>query len=84
MKAVLVSQYGSSDVLQLRNVPMPEPHPDEVLVHNHFIGVNFVDTQHRSGSYYLVKPPFIPGTEASGVVAGIGSLVTDFSIADRV
>ncbi len=84
MKAIIVYEHGSPDVLQLRDVPIPEPLPDEVLVHNHFVGVNFVDTQHRAGLYYPVALPLIPGTEASGVVAAVGSDVTDFHVADRV
>jgi len=84
MKAIIVYEHGSPDALQLRDVPMPEPLPNEVLIHNHFVGVNFVDTQHRAGSYYPVALPLIPGTEASGVVAAVGSDVTDFCVADRV
>jgi NADPH2:quinone reductase len=82
MKAIITFQHGSPDVLQLRDVPKPEPLPNEVLIHNRFVGVNFVDTQHRAGSYYPVVLPLIPGTEASGVVAAIGSDVTDFCVAD--
>jgi len=41
MKAIIVYEHGSPDVLQLRDVPMPEPLPNEVLIHNHFVGVNF-------------------------------------------
>jgi len=84
MKAIIVYEHGSPDALQLRDVPMPEPLPNEVLIHNHFVGVNFVDTQHRAGSYYPVALPLIPGTEASGVVAAVGSDVTDFCVAERV
>ena len=84
MKAIIAFRHGSLDVLQLRDVPKPEPLPNEVLIHNRFVGVNFVDTQHRSGSYYPVALPLIPGTEASGVVAAVGSDVTDFHVADRV
>ena len=73
MKAIISFRHGSPDVLQLRDVPKPEPLPNEVLIHNRFVGVNFVDTQHRSGSYYPVALPLIPGTEASGVVAAVGS-----------
>jgi NADPH2:quinone reductase len=84
MKAIIVYEHGSPDVLQLRDMPIPEPLPNEVLIHNHFVGVNFVDTQHRAGLYYPVALPLIPGTEASGVVAAVGSDVTDFRVADRV
>lgn len=84
MKAIVVSRHGSPDVLEIRDVPVPEPGPEHVLVHNHYIGVNFVDTQHRSGLYYPVTLPLIPGTEAAGIVAAIGTNVTDFQIGDRV
>src|SRR2546426_36643 len=84
MKAIIVHEHGSPDVLQLRDVPIPEQLPDEVLIQNHFVGVNFVDTQHRAGLYYPVALPLIPGTVASGVVAAVGSDVTDFRVADRV
>src|SRR5690348_2717542 len=84
MKAIIVHRHGSPDVLQLCDIPIPEPLPNEVLIHNHFIGVNFVDTQHRAGVNYPVALPLIPGTEASGVVAAVGSNVRDFRAADRV
>lgn len=84
MKAIIVYEHGSPDVLQVRDLPIPQPLPGEVLIQNHFVGVNFVDTQHRAGLYYPVALPLIPGTEASGVVAAVGSDVTDFRVADRV
>ncbi len=49
MKAIVVSRHGSPDVLQLRDVPIPQPLPGKVLIHNQFVGVNFDDTQHRAG-----------------------------------
>src|SRR5689334_22246848 len=84
MKAIVVSQHGSPEVLQPCDVPTPEPRPDDVLVQNHFVGVNFVDAQHRAGLYYPVALPLIPGTEASGIVAAVGTQVTDFRVGDRV
>ncbi|MBV9228909.1 MAG: quinone oxidoreductase [Chloroflexi bacterium] len=84
MKAILVSRHGPPEVLQIRDLPIPEPLPGEVLVHNHFVGVNFVDTQHRAGLYYPIALPLIPGTEASGVVAAVGADVPGFSVGDRV
>jgi NADPH:quinone reductase len=84
MKAYVINAPGAPDVLTLTEKPLPTLQPDEVLVHNRFIGVNFVDTQHRAGLYYPMQFPFIPGVEAAGVVAAIGSDVTDFHIGDRV
>jgi NADPH:quinone reductase len=81
MKAIIVYEHGSPDVLQLRDVPLPEPLADEVLIRNHFVGVNFVDTRLRANFYYPAALPLIPGTEASGVLAAVGSAVTDFRVA---
>jgi NADPH2:quinone reductase len=84
MKAVIVFQHGTPDVLTLSEIPIPEPKADEVLVENRFIGVNFVDTQHRAGLYYPVALPLIPGIEAAGVVIEVGREVNDFRVGDRV
>ena len=84
MKAIVIAQHGAPEVLQLSDVPIPEPRPDEALVQNHVVGVNFVDTQHRAGLYYPIALPLIPGTEASGIVAAVGAQVTDFHVGDRV
>jgi NADPH:quinone reductase len=84
MKAIVVDRHGPPDVLQLRNISVPEPLPNEVLVRNHFVGVNFVDTQHRAGANYPIALPLIPGTEAAGVVAAVGAEVNNFRVADRV
>jgi NADPH2:quinone reductase len=84
MQAVVVAQPGGPEVLMPTTLPLPEPGPAEVLVHNRFVGVNFVDTQHRAGLYYPVVYPLIPGIEAAGVVAAVGATVTDFAVGDRV
>ncbi|KAJ3026011.1 UNVERIFIED_CONTAM: hypothetical protein HDU68_006346 [Siphonaria sp. JEL0065] len=55
----------------------------QLLVKNHFIGVNFVDTYQRAG-LYKVSLPYIPGGEASGVVEAVGEGVDSFKIGDRV
>ncbi len=63
---------------------MPIPQPNEVLVENQAIGVNFVDTQHRAGTNYSVQLPLIPGIEAAGIVKAIGGDVREFQAGDRV
>lgn len=84
MKAVMIWQHGSPEVLTVCEVAVPVPQPDQVLVQNHFIGVNFVDTQHRAGGFYPVRLPLIPGIEAAGIVAAVGTEVSDFQVGDRV
>jgi NADPH2:quinone reductase len=62
---------------------MPSPGNGEVLIKVAASGVNFIDVYHRIGRYTMPLP-FIPGTEAAGVVAAVGSGVTEFRQGDRV
>ena len=59
MKAMRIHRHGGPEVMQLEDIPVPEPGPGEALVEIHVSGVNFVDTYVRSGLY---KPPSIPYT----------------------
>lgn len=83
MKAIVINEKGNSSVLNYQDVPEPELQPDQVLIKNHFIGVNFIDVYHRTG-VYTVQYPFIPGLEGSGVVTKVGQNVKDFKEGDRV
>ncbi|MGO3327051.1 quinone oxidoreductase family protein [Gordonia sp. (in: high G+C Gram-positive bacteria)] len=83
MRAIHVTAHGGPDVLAAVDVPDPQPGPDELLVRVGAAGVNFVDTYFRSG-LYPSTPPYVPGTEGSGEVIGLGSGVTDFRVGDRV
>jgi len=83
MKAIQVHAYGGPDVLELEEVPRPQPAPDEVLVKVYASGVNPVDWKIRQG--YRQHPlPFIPGWDVSGVVEEAGRNVTDFRTGDEV
>jgi len=83
MKAIRIAKTGGPDVLTLQDVKIPEPGPGDVLVRAAAIGVNFIDTYHRSGLYKLTLPSGI-GTEAAGTVEAIGEAVTNFVVGDRV
>lgn len=83
MKAICISQTGGPEVLKYINVPVPEISSGEVLLKIEAIGINFIDTYHRSG-LYPINLPFIPGLEAAGVVEQIGPKVKDINIGDRV
>ena len=83
MKAIVINERGNSSVLNYQDVPEPDLQPDQVLVKNHFVGVNFIDVYHRTG-VYSVQLPFIPGLEGSGVVTKVGSNVQGFKVGDRV
>jgi NADPH:quinone reductase len=84
MRAIRVDMFGGPEVLRLVEMPQPVPGPGEALVQHSAIGVNLVDTQHRAGTPYPIALPLIPGTEAAGVVAAIGSGVGDVRVGDRV
>jgi NADPH2:quinone reductase len=81
--AIRFSQFGGPDVLRLEDVTLAEPQPDQVLVRHTAIGVNYVDTYHRTGLYPVPLPSGI-GVEAAGVVERIGSAVRDWKVGDRV
>lgn len=85
MKAIRVLDFGAPDVLQLAEVPDLVPADDEVLVRVKAVGVNPVDTIIRAGNYgNIVTPPYIPGSDAAGIVENIGANVIEYSIGDRV
>jgi len=85
MKAILVSAYGGPEVLKLEEVPTPKAGPGQVLVRNHAVGVNPVDTYLRSNTDNRgPKLPYTPGSDAAGVVEAVGSDVTGVKAGDRV
>ncbi len=78
-----MSQTGGVEVLQLKRREVPAPGPGEVCVRQSAIGVNFIDTYHRTG-LYPVRLPFIPGSEGAGLVESVGEGVTGLQPGDRV
>jgi NADPH2:quinone reductase len=83
MRAIQVSQVGGPEVLTPVDVPVPSPKANEALVEIHASGVNFIDVYFREGRY-AAQLPFINGQEAAGVVAEVGSEVTNLKAGDRV
>jgi len=82
-RVVKIEKNGGPEVLQIKNIELREPRPDQVLIETKAIGLNYIDTYHRSGTYPLPLPSGI-GVEASGVIKKIGSKVRDLSIGDSV
>jgi NADPH:quinone reductase len=72
MRAIVVTSLGGPEVLQLGEAPRPTPGPGQVLIRVHRSGVNFSDTERRSGVYRKPSLPWIPGSEGAGVVEEIG------------
>ncbi|KAI8062286.1 uncharacterized protein B0P05DRAFT_556388 [Gilbertella persicaria] len=84
MRAVFFNEHGGVDKLIYKeDVPVPQIKNDSVLVKNHFVGINYIDTYHRSG-LYKVPLPYTPGREGAGEVVQVGSNIKDFKVGDRV
>jgi NADPH2:quinone reductase len=83
MRAIRFEKTGGPEVLELVDVPLPEPRPGQVRIRHEAIGINFIDTYHRGG-LYPVKLPCVPGGEAAGVVEALGEGVTGLKAGDRV
>ena len=85
MRAVVLEEYGEPEVLTLKDVPAPEPGPEDVLVEVVTTALNRADLLQRRGLYPGPKMDFeVPGMEFSGRVAGIGSAVSAWSVGDEV
>lgn len=83
-RAIVVTETGGPNVLVAADVNIGEPGPGEVRLRQTAIGVNFIDTYHRSGLYPVAALPFTPGMEAVGEVEQVGEGVTDLKEGDRV
>jgi NADPH2:quinone reductase len=83
MKAIQMKKTGGPEVLEVRELPVPEPGPGQVLVKIEASGINFIDVYLREGRY-PAKLPYVPGQEAAGVVAAVGPEVSGFKVGDRV
>ena len=81
--AIRFHKTGGPEVLQWEDVPVGDPGPGEARVAHKAIGLNFIETYHRSGLYPLPLPSGL-GTEGSGVVEAVGPGVTDVKPGDRV
>ncbi|QIW98553.1 hypothetical protein AMS68_004071 [Peltaster fructicola] len=74
MKGVIIEKTGGRDVLQYKtDLPVPEPKEGEILVHNDYVGINYIDTYFREGAYPAPHMPYILGREAEGTVVKVGS-----------
>jgi len=83
MKAIQLKEVGGPEVMQLVDVPAPQPQPNEAVVKIAAAGVNFIDIYQREGRY-KVPLPFVLGQEAGGTVSAVGSAVKSLKPGDRV
>ena len=82
-KAIFIKEFGGPEVMQVADFPLPTPKFDEVTIRNTAIGLNFIDTYHRSGLYPIDLPSHL-GLEGAAVVTSLGKGVKEFNLGDRV
>ena len=83
VKAIRITETGNANVMKFVDVELKKLAPNEVLIRNKAIGLNYIDVYHRAGTYPLPLPTGI-GLEAAGVIEEIGSDVKEFKVGDRV
>ncbi|HEY5083793.1 MAG TPA: quinone oxidoreductase, partial [Rhizomicrobium sp.] len=83
IKAIRFEKTGGPEVLEYKDYDLPAPGAGQIRIKHTAIGVNFIDTYHRSGLYPLPLPSGL-GSEAAGVVEALGAGVTGFKIGERV
>ena len=84
MKAIRIHTFGEPEVMQLEEVPDPQPGPGQVVVRVHAAGVNPVETYVRSGIYPKPPTPFTPGNDGAGIIEAVGPEVNHVVAGDRV
>jgi len=83
MQEIKIKKYGGPEVLEIKDIKLDDPKDGEVLIKQSAIGLNYIDTYHRSGLYPLPLPSGI-GLEASGVIEKVGKNVGNFKEGDKV
>ncbi len=85
MKAIVVTDYGTPEVMQYINVDRPTPEPNQVLIRTVATSVNFADVKARYGNKNGVNhPPFIPGLDVAGVIETVGNEIQNLKVGQRV
>src|ERR1700685_4814075 len=82
MKAIRVERAGGPEVMQLADLPVPEPKANEAVVKVAAAEVNSIDAQFRQG-VFKTPVPFVPGQEGAGVVTAVGPGVKCVKVGDR-
>jgi NADPH2:quinone reductase len=82
MLAIQIDHTGGPEVLEPKTLPDPAPGPGQILIRHGAIGLNFIETYHRSGHYPMPLPKVL-GQEAAGTVEAVGEGVTRFLAGDR-
>lgn len=80
---IRIHEFGGPEVMKWEEFTPPAPGPGEVLIRHTAIGLNFIDTYHRTG-LYPQELPFTPGGEGAGVVEALGAGVSNLSVGERI
>jgi len=83
MKAIEITKHGDPEVLELKDIKLGKPSADEVTIEQKAIGLNYIDTYHRSGLYPLKLPSGL-GAEGAGIIREVGSNIKTFKVGDKV
>jgi len=83
MKAIIIKTPGGPEVLEITEIKLVAPGPEQIKVKNIAIGLNYIDTYHRSGLYAVPLPSGI-GLEGAGIITEVGSNVNELSVGDNV
>ena len=83
MKAVEINKTGGAEVLEIKDISLSKPGSEEVTIEQKAIGLNYIDTYHRSGLYPL-KLPISLGLEGAGIITDIGENVKNFKVGDKI
>ena len=82
-KAIRIHEFGGPEVLEWTEVDVPDPGEGEARIRHTAVGLNFIDTYHRTGLYPVDLPTGL-GSEASGIVEAVGPGVSDINVGERV
>ena len=82
--AIHAYETGGPDVMRWEEVEVGDPGPGQIRIRHGAVGLNYIDTYHRTGLYPIAGRPFTPGLEGAGEVEAVGAGVSDLSAGDRV
>ncbi|MFZ4118542.1 MAG: quinone oxidoreductase family protein [Polynucleobacter sp.] len=89
MRAIQIDEFGGPDKLIAKDIPIPTPEENEVVVKLEYSGINYMDVYMRNGSYakshtYQTPLPMTVGMEGAGTIHALGKNVTVFKLGERV
>lgn len=82
MRKVVIDKFGGPEAMSIREVDQPQPGSNEIAIRHEAIGLNFIDTYHRSGLYPIPLPSGV-GLEGAGVIVAVGQGVETLKVGDR-